>query len=621
MTEIVPGKQNIEIVFSSITYHIDFYQRDYKWTKENVASLLEDIFHKFQQYYKPSIDASDETISDHYGWYYMNTFVTNRVGGKVFVVDGQQRLTTLTLILINLYHLAGKYELPSKAKWIEKCILGHTSSGVEFWIGQDERKEAFENLYNNNSEKLGAVNQDGLGIKNIYNNYLYIQKYLEKALETSHKFETFALFLMKRVVMVNLDVGQTDVPMVFEVINDRGEKLKPYEILKGKLLGQIDKGEVKKYLPFWDDPIHKIQALEKDDSGVDYFLSNYFKAKFTDTRAENAEFDKEYHKTIFDAKWNEKIQLKLNPEKVKEFLKNNFRYYIKLYIKIIEEIKREEKAPSPYLYFNSLNEQERQVLLIFSACEVDDPAEDEKILLISKLLDRHFTLLNLNGCYDSNEFTEELIKINTKIRNQPSEIIKSVFDEQLISYICQKRGTVVSSPFIFSYFNEAGYHLPIRFLRYFFARIEHFISQGINVSCESYRNLVKNTGTVNGYHIEHILANNDENLSLFDNEEEDFEKERNKLGGLLLLKGRDNQSSGKEVYKDKLKTYVGTNLWNQTLLSDFYKSNKDMEAFSKKYSLSFKPFSTLDIDFSENRNELLFEIIKIIWGDGEELII
>ena len=42
--------------------------------------------------------------------------------------------------------------------------------------------------------------------------------------------------------------------MVFEVINDRGERLKPYEILKGKLLGQINKNELDQgdYTGLWE---------------------------------------------------------------------------------------------------------------------------------------------------------------------------------------------------------------------------------------------------------------------------------------------------------------------------------------------------------------------------------
>ena len=55
--------------------------------------------------------------------------------------------------------------------------------------------------------------------------------------------------------------------------------------------------------------------------------------------------------------------------------------------------------------------------------------------------------------------------------------------------------------------------------------------------------LVSNTGHVNGFHIEHILAQNSENLSLYEENKDRFETERNRLGGLLLLKGKDNISS------------------------------------------------------------------------------
>ena len=64
-------------------------------------------------------------------------------------------------------------------------------------------------------------------------------------------------------------------------------------------------------------------------------------------------------------------------------------------------------------------------------------------------------------------------------------------------------------------------------------------------------NLVVNTGSTNGFHIEHILAENEENYELFGNDEERFKSERNRLGGLLLLKGKDNISSNNETYGKK----------------------------------------------------------------------
>jgi len=58
------------------------------------------------------------------------------------------------------------------------------------------------------------------------------------------------------------------------------------------------------------------------------------------------------------------------------------------------------------------------------------------------------------------------------------------------------------------------------------------------------------TGTKTGFHVEHILSRNAENLDLFGKDEVAFEQERNRLGGILLLKGKDNISSNYESYSD-----------------------------------------------------------------------
>jgi len=94
--DISPDKQNIDRVFSNMAYYIDFYQRDYRWTDEPVLRLLDDIFFKFKEQYARSsdLDPALETITANYPWYYLNTYVTNVVDGRVYVVDGQQRLTT-----------------------------------------------------------------------------------------------------------------------------------------------------------------------------------------------------------------------------------------------------------------------------------------------------------------------------------------------------------------------------------------------------------------------------------------------------------------------------------------------------------------------------------------------
>ena len=120
--EIQPEKQSLNETFSNKVYCIDFYQRDYKWTEEPVKRLLDDVFYQFDANYPEyqSLAANKNNINK-YPWYFMNTYITNTVDGRVFIVDGQQRLTTITLILIALLKMAEDIK-SGLSKWIENKI-------------------------------------------------------------------------------------------------------------------------------------------------------------------------------------------------------------------------------------------------------------------------------------------------------------------------------------------------------------------------------------------------------------------------------------------------------------------------------------------------------------------
>ena len=124
------------------------------------------------------------------------------------------------------------------------------------------------------------------------------------------------------------------------------------------------------------------------------------------------------------------------------------------------------------------------------------------------------------------------------------------------------------------------------------------------------------TGNKTGYHIEHILSENEKNRGYFKDVEE-FEDQRNLLGGLLLLKGLDNISSGNEEYSDKLKTYSNGLVWGHSLCEDFYHANKDFDKFNKELSgkcnVGFNAYSVFDQNALMERSRLLYEIVKVIW--------
>lgn len=613
--DISPDKQNIDRVFSNTAYYIDFYQRDYRWTDEPVLRLLDDIFFKFKEEYARSeaLDPSPETITEHYPWYYLNTYVTNVVGGRTYVVDGQQRLTTLSLILVKLRHLAKQYESELQG-WIETKVGGQQGFERHFWMNHIGHKEAQKALFD--GVPLDEVPVDsGITAQNMVANYRTISAFLDKELKDKRRFETFVFYFLYRLVLINLGVEQTDVSMVFEVINDRGVRLRPYEILKGKLLGQIDKIELDRdnYNELWEERSTEINAFKEDE--MDAFFRFFLKAKFANSRKEGQRFDGDYHREMFSASMDEKLGLLHNPAKVKAFLKGEFDYYSKLFIKLREHYGEDQENYRGLLY-NELLDLDAPFHLVQSACIQDDPEEDVKIRVIGSEIDRFFTLLQIQNAYDSNEFASALFEISSKIRGKTVDVVRPAFDEVLKEIIASRRGVQEAEPLSYSAFRQTGIlSLNIRFVRFFFARIDEFLAKETKVGVRHpIRDLVTKRGHVTGFHVEHILAWNDENLAHFGNDEERFEQQRNRLGGILLLKGRDNISSNNEVYSQKLKSYANTLLWNETLRADSYKSKLDMKALKERHNLDLEPLEQFGPDELEARHRLLYDIVSVIWG-------
>lgn len=612
--DVTPDKQNIDKVFSSTTYYIDFYQRQYKWTDEPVRRLLDDIFYKFNAEYGRHRDNDTELdkLIERYSWYYLNTYVTNNIEGKVYVVDGQQRLTTLTLILIKLLHAAKRAE-SGLADWLASKIAGQSGFRKQFWMNHEQHKDAMSDLLAGKPpEEIDT--SSGITAANMVSNYKVISAFLDKELADQHKLESFIFYFLKRLVLINLNVEQTDVPMVFEVINDRGVRLKPYEILKGKLLGQVEKDELDslKLNELWDGQVNKINGYF--DDGIDSFFTYYLRSRFANTVGESRKFDRHYHRSIFLPEVERQLQLHHNPKAVKQFLLNEFRYYSELYDKVLGYYSKPH-AEYMSVYYNGLTGMDSQFLLILSACVPNDPHEKEKIQLVSRETDRLYALLQLQKSYDSNDFNEAVYGISAEIRGQDVATIQSVFNTHLLNMLADARGGQVTQPISYSYFKDTGIELNKRFMRYFFARVEQFIADQTNMNMKhSFYDLVANTGSVNGFHIEHILAHNAENLQAFGGDEERFESERNRLGGLLLLKGKDNISSNNERYALKLATYAGTLYWNETLRQDTYKTKIDFSNMIKSFQLNFRPMDTFGPVELEERQQLLFALIAIIWA-------
>ena len=188
-------------------YIIPIYQRNYAWGDNEISSLLQDIK-----------NACEKTKEQDKNYYIGSLIVYRRENGGFEVIDGQQRLTTLTLIM----HHLGK--------------LSFRNVSFEH---RDESEQALSNL---NSEKLPSNFSQALKI---------IKKVID---EWGNNKDEIVKFLLDKVEIIRTEVPEgTDLNHYFEIMNTRGEQLEKHEVLKARLMKKLS-GDIEKSLfaKIWD---------------------------------------------------------------------------------------------------------------------------------------------------------------------------------------------------------------------------------------------------------------------------------------------------------------------------------------------------------------------------------
>ena len=188
-------------------YIIPIYQRNYAWGDDEISSLLQDI--------KNSCEKNKEQDKN----YYIGSLVVyRRDNGDFEVIDGQQRLTTLTLIM----HHLGK--------------LSFRNVSFEH---RDESEQALSNL---NSETLPS-------------NFSQALKTIKKVFdEWGNNKDEIVKFLLDKVEIIRTEVPEgTDLNHYFEIMNTRGEQLEKHEILKARLMKELPTAiEQSSFAKIWD---------------------------------------------------------------------------------------------------------------------------------------------------------------------------------------------------------------------------------------------------------------------------------------------------------------------------------------------------------------------------------
>ncbi len=242
-------------------FSIPVYQRNYTWAEENCEKLLQDIINISQNkktHFMGSITYILHHIDDEKSLRQLQEFV---------IIDGQQRITTIMLLL-----KAIETKIPNEE--IKKEIDGLLNlSGQKLRLKPIKSdKEAFDLVMQNRSHEIQ-------GVSHIRNNYKFFTKELDKYLEKGYCIEEiYGAFLRLKIVAIGLELGEDDPQVVFESINATGVQLKGLDLIRNYLMmGENSDNQNRLYETYWV-PLEDWLG-EKD---LNDFIKTYLRIYFED---------------------------------------------------------------------------------------------------------------------------------------------------------------------------------------------------------------------------------------------------------------------------------------------------------------------------------------------------
>lgn len=214
-----PELYNIkELLNNENKYVIPIYQRNFEWGESEIRQLILDI-------YDYSVDNYDKD-------YYIGTLIVYDRKNNFEIIDGQQRLTTLCILLSLI-----KNEYEDRYK---KYITENYNLNLTF----DSRKnstETLKTLFNkdkNYIEKYISENPNS-----ITEGYIICKKVLSEILNKDNEDKFFKYLFENVKILRVLVLEDTDLNHYFEIMNSRGEQLEKHEILKAHLLDKLDEND------------------------------------------------------------------------------------------------------------------------------------------------------------------------------------------------------------------------------------------------------------------------------------------------------------------------------------------------------------------------------------------
>lgn len=602
MKKIEGSPKSLKQLLQNTKYSIHYYQREYMWQRKHVEELIDDLTSEFLDYYVPGDDRKD--VQD-YGAYFMGSIVL--AGRENAIIDGQQRFSSLTLLLMYLNNRLRS--LGQNYSMIEQMIFSEAYGTKSFNINVEDRADCMNAIFNDQPFDTTDV---GESVKNLYGRYTDIIDVFPNDDITDNMLLHFCDWLAEKVFFIEIvATTEQDAHKVFVTMNDRGLSLTSTEMLKGYLLSEIkDDSKREKLNNIWKD---KVLSLKKDDDkGDETFIKAWLRAQYAETIREtkagavNQDFDiigGSFHKWVRD----ERDKLGLSTTDDFELFIMKFSKFADVYRKI-REAENTFAEETKYIYYNAqVNFTLQPQLLLAPICYEDTwPVIIEKMNLVARFIDLLITARVTNyRSVDYSTIKNYVFNVTKNIRRCSIDVLKARLKAQSDNLAYDPAAALPELRL--NSFTK-------KYIKNMLARITGYIEEQTGVA-SNYCNYM-NTQTKNPFEIEHIITDHYEWFTSEYSDQEEFRRWRNSFGALLLLHKSINASLNDSKYDYKLSKYCSNegNIYTESLGDQAYQNNPKFKKFIADNGLGFKPYAQFGKAEITERIQLLVQLVNLVWN-------
>lgn len=608
MKQIDGKAHSIREILQGQRYSVDYYQREYRWQKKQVEELVDDLAAQFLQDY----DASDERDRvQEFGHYFLGSIILSQKDGGTFIVDGQQRLTTLTLILVHLHLRQGNREDRVK---LEDLIYAEKYGKKKFNISVPERDAVMEALFKGQAHDTVDASES---VQNLLDRYQELEGLFPEEID-DHALPYFCDWLIENVHLVAISATtDEDAYTIFETMNDRGLSLTPLDMLKGYLLASITDSQKRALAAqTWKKQVEALRKLgkEEDSDAVKAWLRARYAQSVRERKkgSENQDFERigtEFHRWVKNHE--EALGLKESDDFFR-FVHQEMPFYTRHYLHLREASLKPVEGLEP-VYHVACFRFTLQYPVILAALNPQDSEDTarRKIRMVATFLDillarRAVNYLSMNFA----ALSYAMFLVIKELRGKDLAGLSRFLLAKLADQKLDLNGTEDGSRAGFSDFRLN--HWSKGYIKTLLARMTVFLEEESDLKSHSLSAFF--AGGKARFEIEHIWSNHPEQHQDEFPTAAEFAAARNLMGGLLLLHKKVNASYGDKPYTEKLSHYHGQNLLARSLHPTCYQNNPGFLQFVQRSGLPFKPHDTFKKADLEARHKLYHQLAERIWN-------